>query len=387
MMHGEYRPQQGTLGPSNQAIIRLGLEWLSRARVDPGAAKAWRHALNDFLAEPRADLDPKEAARQAAGPAPDPRLPPEGESQLTLAVELAHASKWDEAAGVLNALSETAPDEPRVQSMRCMVNFARHIPARELIGQCARAAELDPKEPGLPLDVAVLASDLGDEARARRSLADARARLDARGTASAPAWANMAIAYSRLRFVTYAEQAAERAGPTPTSAEVSEWAAATRHWMGLPPDAGQLGISPDLEPDYLAEMDRAVAAESARKWREASAGVRTLLQRFPGAPGPLSLICRLEQRAGNAGAAKKACGEALAAYEGTLPAHLAMAQLLAASHAWKEAAGHLERAVELDPAREASWKNLAELYRRSGDAAKVDEVRKRFTERFSRPMP
>jgi len=160
-----------------------------------------------------------------------------------------------------------------------------------------------------------------------------------------------------------------------------------RRRRGLPPDAAvRSGVTAELEPAYLAAMRAAAESLSAGDLERALAQAEALLALHPEAPGPLAVRCEAHLRAGRMLAARQACEAALAGWDETVRGHLWLGVVEAQANHRDEAVRHLERALELEPEQEATWRTLAEYQRRWRRTEALDDLRRRYRERFGRAL-
>ncbi|HEX4622111.1 MAG TPA: tetratricopeptide repeat protein, partial [Myxococcaceae bacterium] len=179
---------------------------------------------------------------------------------------------------------------------------------------------------------------------------------------------------------------AERAGPVGGMAELSEWARSTRRWVGLPPDAGSWGVPAEREGDFVASFREGFEAAEARKLGPALMVLQQMQKDYPRAPGTLALACGVYPLAGMWTDARRVCRESVRAWDEVIPGQVGCGLIAARMGAWDEAQEHFERAIGLDPSKEALWKAARDAYRKGGRLKWLEDLKRRYQERFLRPL-
>jgi tetratricopeptide (TPR) repeat protein len=314
--------------------------------------------------------------------------------RFTDAVRLGERGDVERAWLELEELLQFYPEQPQVQLFGCTLAQRRHGDTPASRALCARAAALAPADPEPHLAVAESALKAGDRARAQASLLQARSRLGASGNASTAAqparaalWARAAQLFRQLGQVSRTEEALAQAGAGPELDELRRWAAETRARYGLPPGGARHGIPPESEAEYVEVVQGLLRSIYASRFAEAEAALRRADRRFPRAPGILAARCDLEMRRARYEQAEASCRAALRVYEGASWAHFLLAANLARKGTVAPAIEHYRRAIALDGRLEAAWAMLAQLYRKSGDAAALGELERAYTAAFGRTLP
>jgi tetratricopeptide (TPR) repeat protein len=392
ILFNEYSQHTRYIGPSCQALIEIGLKHLASG----SPARDWMLAATASVQTgSHPDLDAQElqawlgqAPSADGGVAPRPAkstLTADDQDALKRASKLFDDHHLEEALALVRPVAERNPDDPRAQGMLCAFRIAQRAPAREIVGQCAYATELDPDNVPLLAGVALLQVEL-DAPHSFEALAKVRKRAMEKA-APAATWANLAGGWVRAQYVTFAEEAAERAGPVPGMNEVTDWARSTRRWLGLPPDAGTYGVSPEQEQEYLTTLREGFEAAEARKVSAAVLALQEVQKRFPKAPGTLALACGIYPVVGMWSDARRACRESVRVWDEVIPGQLGCALIAARMGAWDEARTHFERAIALDPSKEQLWTTAEDAYRKGGRAQWLADLRHRHRERFLHDAP
>lgn len=392
-----YDAQQSTFGTLDE-VVALGARhapaglsagpdrdsWLAELRALAGSARAaaWDRAEREQLV---AELSAGGTAGASAPKAPR-RIPP---TQLTRAEQerLARAGthlqagRFAEARSELGDLPARYPGEFSVQLAAC--DLAVRQTPQDVPGQaaCKQASFMQFGDPWPWLLLAYAHSARGEEAAALESTRNARSRLLDDGSAAPPqAWAMMADVAARQRLVTWTEEALARAGQPNTA--LGAWAANARRMGALGSAAAEKrGVAPEREAAYLRLVDEALRALDGPP-RGAQAKLSALRKGFPDAPGTAMVACGVAIQGSRLREARTLCQRTLAEVPEALPALHLMGIIEQTEGKAAAAIRYLERTVELDPGTQGRWQDLATLYRANGHTDRLNDLRKRYRERF-----
>jgi tetratricopeptide (TPR) repeat protein len=193
-----------------------------------------------------------------------------------------------------------------------------------------------------------------------------------------PVWLAIARRYQSLGALTRADEALVRAGTEPGTVRVRAELQRARRLYGLPCKS----VGPGSEPEYVQAFDGLM--KTPAKSREGA--IARALATYPEAPGLLMLECEAHLRARRARPAERACQAAIAGAPELARAHYLLGQLATQGKAG-DAATHLRRALELDPLAYETWTGLSALYRSTGKAQELEELRADYQKRFQRKLP
>jgi len=314
------------------------------------------------------------------------------------AVSREDAEAWDRSVerernedleGALRELAPLAEARPRHPAVHRRLCRLRHEARQEeAAATCAHAAELAPDAHDVRLVEALAWLRAGSRAEALAAALDGQARLDRQGEAAKPEqrlW--LAKVLASLDALTLAEAALDRAGAGSEAADLRARLLRTRRRLGLPPGAARFGIPPEAEPSHVERLEAVTRELEAGGSSEALRAADALVAAHPGAPGPLALRCEACALLRRTTAARKACAAALKAWDESLRAHYYAGQVDLREGRSKAGIGHLERALELDPATKAVWHTLGQALRHFRKGRALDDLRRRYRERFGEALP
>jgi tetratricopeptide (TPR) repeat protein len=199
-------------------------------------------------------------------------------------------------------------------------------------------------------------------------------------SAGGPVWLAVAQSYLRLRALTRAAQAIDKAGTGDAVATTAEHIKRAQRMYGL----GK--VAPDREPEYTRAFDEIGEALGADLPR-----ARSLLERaltaFPAAPGLTMLACEARLRAGRGAQAEKQCVAALDGAPDLPRAHYLLGLIRLNGGKRDAALDELKRAMTLDPDDPAPWSTLADLYRMTRRRDERAALAEDYQKRFGKPLP
>jgi tetratricopeptide (TPR) repeat protein len=232
------------------------------------------------------------------------------------------------------------------------------------------------------------APDAGfDEAVARAAgqgaageLREALAGLDAlRARASEP-WQHGRLGEAYLGLGAYSRALEELEGAKGLAGEAEVRA----NLVVMRRQRGVYGVPAHEEPEATAAVEAAHAAFAGGDKAKARRQVAEGLRRWKDLSGLLALRCALELEAGKTRAAEATCRRAVEAGDESVMAHYFSGHAQARAGKPAAAARHFERAIELDPGTAPAYEALAPLY--EGEPAKLDDLRRRYRERFRKSL-
>lgn len=368
IMNPTYDVKASAFSESTARLIELGLA-LRSIRGDDAQAENEREVVrakmrallgedaelaeSDWWAEDRERLmvgldGGTVAADSADASARSAKLPKAAEWAYRRAAEAMARDAWDEAWTELEPIAEAYGQVAEVQRLAC-----------GLAGQGVKA--------------------LGAQAGCVRLLAI----YAADPTTDSSAWIELAGLLLAQHQLSLADRALVRAGDDAAAKELAQRALSLRRRAGLPPDGARVGIPIEAEAEYLARWSALYGQGAGGELAQILVGVDAALERYPKAPGLWALRCGALAVTGKTKKAREACALALAGWEDAVLAHFFSAQLGGKDG---EVIRHWERVVELDPEQESAWRALDERYRQAGRPDDRAALRKRFEERFGRPM-
>jgi predicted Zn-dependent protease len=394
-MYSAYRPQHAAFSPDSERVLELGLEHHAKAQQDADEQRAWAKEMRALLDS----TNPREWEQQSreetlawtasvlegkSASGADELTNPEREV-LRKAIDQDRAGKRAEAIATLAPLVKRHPANDGVQDYACQLAVRESVVAEPAVAQCRLAAQLakTSSSPYFALGRALI--EIKDLPGAQDALVEARARLGKEAKTDLELWAYLATLFRQCSSVTWAEETAGHAELAQPAIEVREWAVRTRRWVGLPGGPGA-PVPPEKEGDYVARFRLAQLELEEGKKARAESRIGALQQEFPTAPGPLTLRCEAELRAGRTAQARKLCEQGAAAYAESVHARYLLGVLVLGSGQWKKAAEYFERVVELDPTIEDAWAKLAASYRAGASTAALAQVKARFAQQFGRPL-
>jgi tetratricopeptide (TPR) repeat protein len=312
------------------------------------------------------------------------KLTPEGRKAFHRALDAVGQERWDDAFNEVLPLTEQYEDEPQVQLLGCRIAARARGSAYPTPELCQRAASLAPHDASPYLALARVHSDAKDDVSSLAELRKAHAALDAGGEqARADQWLALAGQYQRLELLTWTEQALAGAGDGDDADAIRQWITQTRRRYGLPADAVRFGVPPDREGAYLEQVKHVLALTYGSQYKKAQTAAKQLRKAFPKSPGLYVALCDFEIRIGKTRSAKRNCAKAIAAYDEAMWAHYLAGSIDANAKRYKRAAGHLKRAIELDPDMKALWKLLAKVYRTAGNDIELRELERAYRAKFN----
>jgi predicted Zn-dependent protease len=400
MMHPFYEIGQARFAPQTLQLLAVSLRHMPQARRDVEAQQAWARELRELLTTttwPAWEGEEKQKALDwtehvLAGRSP-PRAPPGtslafGDQQTLREVfTLQQRGQWAEAARALEPLARSYPRSEQVQVLACFLAFraAPDVPATQQ--RCEATAASFPTEASALLFLADLRFGAKDVPGARVHLAQAHQRLRERAPEDPSTWAYFAGLLRNASYVTWAEEAAAKAPKAAQMEEILSWATQVRRQTGLAPGTARSGVTPEREGEFIDRGRELWELISRGSLAPARVQVAQLGKDFPGAPGQLVLQCALQLRTGQRGQARTTCRRALEAYEELMHAHFLLGMIALEAGAREEARTHLERTLALDSTNTEVWRMLARLYRTSGQRQALEELQKRYRDRFAHDLP
>lgn len=150
---------------------------------------------------------------------------------------------------------------------------------------------------------------------------------------------------------------------------------------------GVYGVAPAEEPAANAAVEAAHLAFAAGEKAKVKKLVADGLARWANLSGLLALRCASELEADKLRAAAATCKRAVAAGDDSVMAHYFSGHAAARSGQRAAAAASFARAMALDPDAAVAYEALARVYEEEGQKDKLDELRRRYLQRFKRSLP
>jgi predicted Zn-dependent protease len=322
------------------------------------------------------------------GPVPEParKQLDEVDSRLT---EHDH----DGAAQILDKLLAAYPAHVTLHVTRCQLELSRGgasepaTPAAR--GACERAVAISP-EIKTAIDVAEIFRSRGDAATERAMIAAAAARLASYPPErAAAAWLTLADHYRDKEAVTWAEDAAVKAGTGASDRGIAAWAAGIRLRYGLPRDGTRYHLTPEDDVAALMAIRDVLSKSVARDLAAATKAADAAEKRWPGLPGLLAARCHIAIRRGALAAARPLCARSLAAAESSWGLYLSgVLELKGRGRPAAEAAvATMRKIIALDPDFVDAWDVLADALRRTDAISEVEQLRRDYRRRFHAAPP
>ncbi|GAB4533538.1 MAG: hypothetical protein Tsb0020_49400 [Haliangiales bacterium] len=315
-------------------------------------------------------------------------LPPEAEAAFRRAQGLARDGSYDAALAELDGLIAAYPAHTVFHLSACHLMLERDGPGESAASACGRVAAVDPNQLDGDFMLATALIKADERARAGEVMAAVRARVAAMGAGAGPAWERLISFYQGINAVTWAEQAIAAAPAEVDTAAVAAWAQELRRRYGLAPDSARRHrIAPADEGAYLQTVRSIIEAVYSGEYAAAQRQARAALSRYQGAPGVHGALCDLELRRKRYGPARQHCQQAVRGYgEATWARYLlGILELRARRNA--AGIGHLERAIELDPALRQAYHALSKAYGRVRAEDKQRALDAAYQARFGVAMP
>jgi hypothetical protein len=411
LMSPMYEPSQSSFSPSIVRLMRVALE--QHGSPDAAGLSRWAVAYRDEVRSATTIWDEATRAEalslgerffgnaawaggQQGGPTQEPTTParsseetarmPSRAGELSAAdakrledtVRRAQAGDLARAEALLEPLVRSYPKDARVQAFSCSLRQAREPRSASTLARCQAAARLPDAPLEIRLTLAQVLLDRNDRAGASAALARTESLM--RDASAAPElWLELARGYERAETCSAAERAAGRARDQPGAKELAAECARLRRLAALPKNAA---VPPESERDYVEAVLQAQQDVRRGRIERARATARDLAAKFPAAPGADVIHCLLQCRARAFAAAKTACESATrAAPEAFLPRY-SLGLIAGAERRFRDAQGHLARALELDDGTYEPWASLASVTESLGETAALEELKVRYRKRF-----
>jgi tetratricopeptide (TPR) repeat protein len=395
LMHPSYDPRMATVSDKNRDIMMRAIEHRLKPKEQRDDLAFFRELLNlvegdDFggwVASDRDDLVAflrehieVDRATEVASP-----IPQEVRAQYAAIAALIQKRDLARARSELAPLVQAYPGNAAIRMLDCQLSIVVEGPgAAATTATCGRAADLAPGDPGVYLLLGAAHAGKGDMKAARQVLDQAAARI-ANLPDGTKAWMQLAGLYQQLNSITWAEEAAAKAGDG--GAAVATWGRGLRNRYGLPRDAAKFGVTPDKEADYLRDVRGLLDLVYASKFPEARALAAEADRRWPKAPGIAAARCDLALREKQYGAAKGHCKRALSAFPDDSWASYLLGILASRDGDQRGAAASLKRAIEADPDLGQAYRALAKVYGKTKDTAALEALRASYAGHFGSALP
>jgi tetratricopeptide (TPR) repeat protein len=397
IMAATYSPKQASFGDRNRELMLIGLADRLRPKelrnpvdtaeklvtaIESADWGGWVQTdKEEMLTELKARI---ELAAQGKTAAP---VPSAAVAQFTRAQQLAGGRKFEEALAELDPLIAAYPGNAAIRLLACQIHLAKSGPKDATANEvCGRAADLAPGDPSPYLAIAATLAQGGDLKGARAKLVEAEGRIANLQTGQEQAWLQIASMYQALGSMTWAEDAAAKAGDD--GAPIIAWAKGLRARYGVPRDGKKYKITPESEGELVLAVRGVLDLVYANKLAEAAQAARKAEKRWPNAPGLLAARCDLALRKNSVGQAKQLCAKAIAEYEGAAWAHYLMGIIVMRNpRNTDQGIVSLRAAIAADPDLGQAWRALGKALARQKDKAALDEVRAQYRAKFGTPLP
>jgi hypothetical protein len=274
------------------------------------------------------------------------------------------------------------PAHGQLRVVACKIELAKGAKDPKALAVCDRAAELVADTPSA-VALATVRAEAGDAAGARTAIVAAEARLAKLSPdQSSAGWLALAAYYKQASAVTWAEDAALKAGGDDAT---KTWAAMTRARYGVP----RSKVKPEDDAAVVTAVRGVIDLVNAGKFDAAARAAATAEKRWPGLPGLYAARCNLEVNRHAYAAAKPLCAQAIAQGSSSWGAYLSGILELQDQSDAATARGiaDLRAAVALDPDLGQAWRALGKALGRAKATADLEQLRRDYATRFGQPMP
>lgn len=386
-------------------ILRLSLS--RRQSAEPGARADWARAYRAELERDRADAWDEgtvsdalsSASRLESSREPSPRTEPGSPVARTAAADLAapragaaprtgdlallaQADLADRLGDPTRAWKLAAPVTARAEEAPYLRTWACYLQRRageRIDGRC-RSTPAVSLAVGAVLFARVLV-ECGDRPGALAAAARAeKAFAEAPRPAPPVAWAELSDLLAGMGACTAAERNAARAGGQELAQRSVVTCSRTRGRALLP--RGAPGVEQDREPAYVEAVLAGRASLDGGRVEDALSAAGALELSYPGAAGGPWLRCAASARTRNGAATAEACRAAERAAPWAVEPVALLGVALGNQGRWSEARDALRRALERDPLDLESWARLGVALEKLGDGAGLEELRRRYREKF-----